>query len=128
MTEKKTTALEQKLVQAVKEQSAHRDIKDMGEHLTKLRSLSARFLTEYTFRKGDFVVWKEELKNKIRPAYNEPCVVIDILSTPIYDKEKSAGTTYLNEPLDLVLGVLDSDGDFIVFHYDKRRFQPYEQQ
>ena len=42
------------------------------------------------------------------------------------DKQDS-GTPYFNEPLDLILGLIDEEGDFAIFYYDKRRFEPLEE-
>eukprot|EP01105_Mastigella_eilhardi_P004134 TRINITY_DN1547_c0_g1_i1.p1 TRINITY_DN1547_c0_g1~~TRINITY_DN1547_c0_g1_i1.p1 ORF type:complete len:253 (+),score=81.00 TRINITY_DN1547_c0_g1_i1:57-761(+) len=75
------------------------------------------------FQPGDLVHWKPGLKNKKRPAENETCVVLEVLPAPVYDMQKSAGTPYFLEPLSLKLGLLDSDGEFMVFHYDARRFE-----
>jgi hypothetical protein len=33
---------------------------------------------------------------------------------------------YFGKPLNLVLAILDSDGDFLEFRYDGRRFEPAE--
>jgi len=30
------------------------------------------------------------------------------------------------EPLDVLSGILHRDGNFLVYHFDSRRFQPYE--
>lgn len=67
----------------------------------------------YEFKSGDLVVWKKGLKNKVRPALNEPAIVMDVLTEPLKDENKtSSGTPYFNEPLDLVLGLLDTDVRF----------------
>ncbi len=125
MAEQKQSALERRLIEAIKERAENRIFEDMPKHIENLKQIGISFVKEYNFTKGDIVVWKNNLKNKIRPAYGEPCFVLDILQTPAIDEEKSAGTPYFNEPLDLVLGMIDEDGDFVVFHYDKRRFEPY---
>jgi hypothetical protein len=123
MAEKK---LESEIAEVLRERFRNRKIDNMPEHIEKLRSAKTLFVdTTYDFKRGDLVVWKNSLKNKARPAFGEPAIVLDVLDTPLKDPEKSAGTPYFNEPLNLVLGILDSDGDFVVFHYDKRRFQPY---
>jgi hypothetical protein len=51
--------------------------------------------------------------------------VVERLSAPILDHETESGMTYYREPLDLLLGILHRDGDFLVYHFDSRRFQPY---
>jgi len=78
---------------------------------------------ERPFRPGDIVVWKEGCSNRKRPKVDEPCVVIEVLPEPIYGKEKSAGTPYFHEPLDIILGMLDGDGDLVRYCFDKRRFR-----
>jgi len=74
------------------------------------------------FRPGDVVTWKEGMANRKRPKADEYGVVIEVLDKPLYGKEKSAGSPYFHEPLDLVIGLLDSDGDLVRYCYDKRRF------
>lgn len=83
---------------------------------------------ENNFTKGQLVRWKKGLKNRTRPNEGEPAIVVDILSKPVYDEsEKTAGSAYWREPLDIVLGILEKEGqDFILFHFDSRRFEPFE--
>jgi len=75
------------------------------------------------FRVGDVVYWKEGCANRKRPKVDEPAVVLEVLPHPVYGDEKSAGTPYFHEPLDIVLGMLDSDGDLTRYCFDKRRFR-----
>jgi len=74
------------------------------------------------FRPGDIIKWKEGCSNRKRPKLDEYGVVIEVLPEPLYGKEKSAGSPYFHEPLDLVIGLLDNDGDLVRYCYDKRRF------
>jgi len=39
-----------------------------------------------------------------------------------------SGSPYFREPLDIVLGFLNGDGDFITYHFDSRRFAPVIEQ
>lgn len=96
------------------------------ERADLLRRRYKLFLEKHEFVPGQLVKWKEGLKNKRRPGYGEPAIVIKVLPEPILDKSGDAGSPYFREPLDLLLGVIDEDGDFIIFHYDKRRFEPFE--
>ncbi|NJO18620.1 MAG: hypothetical protein HC877_23705 [Thioploca sp.] len=98
----------------------------MPAHIAKLQATKAVFDKVYDFKPGDLVIWKKGLKNRARPALNEPAIVVAVLEKPLIDNTKEVGSTYFNEPLDLVLGLLDEDGDFITFHYDHRRFEPYQ--
>jgi len=77
---------------------------------------------ERPFRPGDIVKWKPGCSNRKRPKQDEYAVVIEVLPEPLYSQEKSSGTPYFHEPLDIVLGMLDSDGDLVRYVYDKRRF------
>lgn len=101
--------------------------KDVSLNSEKLLKLYREFSSSHQFRAGDLVKWKSGLKNKKYPEYGEVAVVIDCLAEPMRDlSEKGSGSPYFNEPLDLVLGLLDADGDFMTFYYDARRFEPYE--
>jgi len=77
---------------------------------------------ERPFRPGDIVKWKEGFANRKRPKLDEFAVVVEVLPVPLYGSEKSSGSPYFHEPHDLVLGMLDSDGDFVRYIFDKRRF------
>jgi len=57
------------------------------------------------------------------PDYGEPAIVMEILEEPILG-DKSTGSTYFNEPLDIIIGTL-AEGELRTFHYDKRKFQPF---
>lgn len=87
----------------------------------KLVAMCRLFNEKHTFAVGDIVEWKHGLKNK---RSNGPFVVVQVYDTPPVDNEAGSGSAYFNEPLDIVLGHIDSDGDFLVFHYDSRRLQP----
>jgi len=78
---------------------------------------------ERPFRPGDVVIWKEGCANRKRPKADEPGVILEVLPEPMYGKEKSSGSPYFHEPLDIVVGLLDSDGDLVRYCYDKRRFR-----
>ena len=93
----------------------------------KLKALAAKILDKETLAPGDLVIWKEGMKNRRFPAYGEIAVVTQVLSTPAFDAtERSAGTPAVREPLDIVIGWLDSDGDFVEYHLDGRRLTKAE--
>jgi hypothetical protein len=100
-----------------------------AEHGRRLAELADTIDTPHTFRKGQLVRWKPGLKNRKAPAYNEVVIVRKVLTGPVFDTCEAstcAGSPYFGEPLNLVLGVLDDDGDFLEFHFDGRRFEPAE--
>lgn len=85
------------------------------------------FSKENRFERNQIVKWKNGLKNRLLPFENQPAIVIDILSPPLVSQEEEAGSPYFREPLDILLGFIDEKNQiFILFHYDSRRFEPYE--
>jgi hypothetical protein len=118
--------LETEIAELLKERFRNRKIENMPAHIAKLQVAREAFGKVYDFKSGDLVVWKKGLKNRARPALGEPAIVVQVLETPLKDETKESGTAYFNEPLDLALGLLDEDEDFTVFHYDRRRFEPYQ--
>ena len=82
---------------------------------------------EQALRPGRLATWKPGLKNRRFPRYGEPVVVVALLDTPIINPGDESGSPYFREPLDLLLGVMRGDDrEFLVYHADRRRFQPYE--
>ena len=86
--------------------------------------------TSHAFKPGDLVCWKPGMRNRRVPAYGTPAVVLEVLETPIPDSDKESGSTYFHEPLSLVLGLFwnrdPGRGDFVAFHFDGRRFEPWD--
>ena len=84
------------------------------------------------FAPGDLVTWKPGLKNHRIPRYGHPAVVVEILETPVFDSDRDAGSPYFREPCDVVLGLLLDDGpargELFTWHFDSRRFQPWQEQ
>ena len=85
-------------------------------------------LSKHSFKPNQLVRWKEGLKNKAVPEYQEPAIVWEIFPQPIFDSAKGlgAGSRYFNEPLDIVLGVME-ENEFVLLHYDSRRLEPMPQ-
>ena len=82
---------------------------------------------ERALRPGMLAVWKPGLKNRRFPRYGEPVVVVALLDEPIVNPGDESGSPYFREPLDLLLGVVRGDDrEFLVYHADRRRFQPAE--
>jgi hypothetical protein len=81
------------------------------------------FNEKTTFAAGDIITWKKGLRNRQRPNYEETVVVMEVLEKPLRRTDLDAGTQSFNEPLDIKVGMLQSDGDIIVIHVDSRRFR-----
>jgi hypothetical protein len=84
----------------------------------------------HNFQPGTFVCWKKGMKNKQRPAYGDPAIVVEVLSTAAFDKKSGAESEspLFHEPLDLVLGFHPRENEeFILMHFDSRRFEPFSE-
>lgn len=94
------------------------------QYLENLRELRELYCREQELHEGDYVEWKPGLKNKKRPAYYQPGIVMEVLPEPVFDKELSSGSAYFREKLDVVIGFIDDDNDFVTYYFDSRRFMP----
>jgi len=117
-------------------------MKGLTEILEKMAAKEAQYATVvevraaydalnqvHAFKPGDLVMWKEGLRNKLSPLRGEPAIVLEVLESPLYDVNAPADSSAFLEPLDISLGVIKYEGDtgsLIVFHFDSRRFQPYD--
>lgn len=97
------------------------EIKLRGEILRKRLS---SYNQTFDFKIGDIVRWKEGMRNRKRPTDGEPCIVAKLLAQPLLERDTDSGSTYFQEQLNIVLGVLDANGDFLFWHFDKNRFEP----
>jgi hypothetical protein len=92
-------------------------IKEGVQHIEKLKSRKASFDSSETFNIGDIVVWKEGLKNKRVPLYKQPCIVVAKNNPPLIEED----ATY-SESLDIKIGHVSDQDEFLVFNYDSKRF------
>lgn len=90
-------------------------IESLQQAVYELKSISS-------FEIGDIVTWKPKLKNKRFPEYGQPAIVLEVLDEPCFSEEKIT-SPYYNEPLDVRLGFLDDEGDFISFLFDSHKFK-----
>lgn len=99
----------------------------VADHVRRITELAIRMDEPQIFRKGQMVRWKAGLKNRLIPAHHEPAIVREVLAVPVIDTcdaARCASSPLFGEPLTVVLGVVDPDGDFIEVRYDARRFEP----
>jgi hypothetical protein len=103
-----------------------------GDLATALRVRYRQFNQPHRFSPGDLVTWKPGLKNRLFPSQSRPAVVLAVLDPPVFDTESESGSPYFREPLDLVLGLFIESGphrgDFLTWHFDSRRFQPWTEE
>ena len=88
--------------------------------ISRLKKAEKDFNEATIFDVGDIVEWKPGMRNKRSEG---PFVVIEVLREAALAETKDGGSPYFREPLDIVLGHFDSDGDFMIYHYDSRRLQ-----
>lgn len=89
-----------------------------------LKETFQTFSEENTFEPGDLVEWKPGMQNR---RTDGPFIVVKVLDEPVFDNEEhnSSGHPLFREPLDIVCGLIATDGEFLCFHYDSRRFRHY---
>jgi len=71
-------------------------------------------------------MWKDGLKNRVRPDYGQPAIVVEVLEAPVVHPTAESLTSDLQDKLDIVLGVMTEDNLFAFFHFDRARFEPYK--
>lgn len=77
---------------------------------------------KHTFEPGQLVQFKEGLGYGRLPG---PFIVLEVLPEPVYDDKHDSSQTGYRAPLDIQVGTLDRDGEFLHWYYDSRRFEPY---
>ena len=103
--------------------------KQFAYNVADLQKRLGLFLEQNQFAKGQIVVWKDTMRNLRLPECGQPAIVVDVLGQPLVNPladQKGACSPYFKEQLDLVIGLVDEDGDWLVFHVDSRRFRPLE--
>lgn len=95
---------------------------DKAKLLSELREL---YLRKTTFQPGDLIKWKPNMKNRKYPEYDEPGIIVEVLSTPILDEKEDSGSPYFNELYDIKVAILQ-DKMFVMFHFDSNRFELFK--
>ncbi len=101
---------------------------DIDEYIKKLEDNYTMYNQDNSqdIEPGVLVSWKKGLKNKTKPEYNEPAIVMEVLDTAIIDNDEASDSAYFQEKLNLKIGLLDSDNDLQIFHADKNRFKIFK--
>lgn len=99
------------------------------EHKDKLAKAAKSFLFEtHVFEPGMWVRWKPGMMpNCRRPAVGEAAIVLEVLEPTRVINDDTIGSPVGGSKFDIVIGVLDDDGDLLTFLMDSRRFEPDEE-
>ncbi|MCT7971849.1 hypothetical protein [Laspinema olomoucense] len=95
------------------------------DYFVKLQESCLSFLAKESFKVGQIVRWKNNMKNRKLPYKNQPAIVVAVLNEPIINNLEDSGSPYFRENLDIVLGILVNHNTFLTFYYDSRRFEMY---
>jgi hypothetical protein len=72
---------------------------------------------------GDLVVWKDGMRNRGFAACGEPMLCAEILKKPVEDQHSDSKTPWFHEPLNVRVGVIDGEGDYLCYFVDGRRLR-----
>lgn len=99
------------------------------EHKDKLAKAAKSFVFEtHVFEPGMRVRWKRDITpNCRRPAVGEAAIVLEVLEPVRVINDDTVGSPVGGSKFDIVIGVLDDDGDLLTFLMDSRRFEPDEE-
>jgi len=93
-------------------------IKAPNEYVEKLENRRTSIKDRKHLKEGNIIIWKEGLKNKRLPNYDQPAIVLKRIDPPNINKDDS-----FSEELDIQIGFITDDDEFLVFNYDSSRFQ-----
>lgn len=99
--------------------------KDDDPAIQELKKSYEAYISNESLSTGDVVSWKPGMRNRTLPNYRQPAIVIEKLQYPIFDDSQNAGSQYFHEPLDLRVGFLDDNNQFVIYFYDSRRFEKH---
>jgi hypothetical protein len=100
-------------------------VQAMEDQTERLVSMHRQLSHQQTFKVGDLVEWKPQLKNRRLPRVGQQAIVTEVLSETVFDTTdngRSTGIPLFREPLSLKLGLIE-EGTFLEYHYDGRRFR-----
>ena len=99
--------------------------KDDDSAIQVLKRSYETYISNESLSTGDVVSWKPGMRNRTLPNYRQPAIVIEKLQYPIFDESQNAGSQYIHEPLDLRVGFLDDNNQFVIYFYDSHRFEKF---
>lgn len=93
---------------------------------SELRRLAERLLHNQRLQVLDFVQWKPGMKNRSRPLEGEHAIVLERLDGEPIRVVEDVDSSESGARFDIVIGVLDDDGELLHFLADSRRFEKVE--
>jgi hypothetical protein len=90
-----------------------------------LRQLYEASQTRHRFERGQLVKWKSGMQTRPFPVTTDAAVVLEVLDPPIFDGTSDAAFPSFREPLDVIVGCLGPQAQFLVFHLPSYRLEPY---
>lgn len=87
--------------------------KDDDSAIQALKRSYETYISNESLSTGDVVSWKPGMRNRTLPNYRQPAIVIEKLQYTIFDESQNAGSQYFHEPLDLRVGFLDDNNQFV---------------
>lgn len=112
------------LLKRTLEDNKNEDI-DNPRKIETLKRLKELYEKKYDFKVGDIIRWKNQMKNRKLPEYNEPVILLEILENPIVNSNEQIGSTYFNENNDIKVGLI-KENSLLTFYFDSTRFELYE--
>ncbi|EDV1505041.1 hypothetical protein ZQ34_002900 [Salmonella enterica subsp. salamae] len=91
-------------------------IEEIKDFITRLNQKPER-----PFKPGDIVTWKDGMKNRRFPDYEERFVISEVLDVPAICQDKVSSQYYM-EPQDVKI-VVFIDGEFCEYMFDSRRLR-----
>jgi len=96
----------------------------VDQRIEQLTECFTSFSEIQVFEPGDIVEWKPGLKISRYPEYGEPAIVTQVGINGLPDVESHGpGSAYANERYDIILAVIDGEGDFSQHRFDSRRLR-----
>jgi hypothetical protein len=87
---------------------------------------AVRYNRIFNFQSHDLITWKPNMRYRRFPANNQPCVFVRWLDQPIITEvESNSGAIICLDRVDMEYGILDEDGDFIVYVSNSNRMMPW---
>lgn len=98
------------------------DSDKVDEQIKQISGCAAALIDIEDFQQGDIVFWKDGLKNRKFPLYGQPGVVVEYFSDEKIVSDEGGGSQYFRELLNIRIGFIHEDGDFVTFYFDPHRF------